>query len=86
MDWKPEPRLLSDLEAAIPDILASQNESGQFGVEPWISTDQNVLLALAAAWHLEDNRYHHDGAVLDAMRLLPPWSWGRRVHSASADV
>jgi hypothetical protein len=57
--WKPEPQLLEPLDAAVPDILASQKENGQFGTEPWISTDQNVMLALAAAWSLEESSHYH---------------------------
>ena len=67
MIWKPEPELLTSLDTSIPDILASQNDAGQFGVEPWISTDQNVLLPLAAAWSLQTSRYHGDEAVLAAI-------------------
>ncbi len=51
MDWVREPQLLESLDIAVPDILASQNDKGQFGTEPWISTDQNVLLALAVRGH-----------------------------------
>ncbi len=67
MLWKPEPELLASLDASIPDILASQNDAGRFGVEPWVSTDQNVLLALAAAWSLETSHYYGDEAVLSAI-------------------
>jgi hypothetical protein len=67
MHWKPESQLLEALDAAIPDILASQKENGQFGIEPWISTDQNVLLSLATAWSLEESRYYGDEAVLSAI-------------------
>ena len=48
--WAPEPQLVADLDEAVPAILATQKDNGQFGTEPWISTDQNVLLSLAAAW------------------------------------
>jgi hypothetical protein len=65
--WKPEPELLSSLDDAIPRILASQRDDGQFGTAPWISTDQNVLLALATAWSLEESRYFGDEAVLSAI-------------------
>jgi len=65
--WKPEPELLGGLDAAVPEILASQKENGQFGTEPWISTDQNVMLALAAAWSLKDSEHHHSDEVLDAV-------------------
>jgi hypothetical protein len=65
--WKPEPELLSSLDAGIPGILESQKENGQFGTEPWISTDQNLLFPLAAAWSLEGSKYHHDDKILDAI-------------------
>ncbi|MFP4026773.1 MAG: hypothetical protein ACLFWL_03180 [Candidatus Brocadiia bacterium] len=65
--WEPEPELLESLDHAVPDILASQKENGQFGTEPWISTDQNVMFPLAVAWHLKDSKYHHDAQLLDAI-------------------
>ena len=65
--WKPEPELLSSLDAGVPGILESQKENGQFGTEPWISTDQNLLFPLAAAWSLEGSKCHHDETVLDAI-------------------
>jgi len=67
MPWTPEPELLTSMDTSIPAILASQKENGQFGTGPWISTDQNVLLALAAAWSLEDSHYYGDEAVLAAI-------------------
>lgn len=67
LNWQPEPELLASLDRAVPDLLASQKANGQFGTEPWISTDQNVLLALAAAWSLEGSEHHHSDAVLDAI-------------------
>ncbi|MDA0711416.1 MAG: hypothetical protein O3B73_14545, partial [bacterium] len=67
MIWTREPQLLESLDLAVPDILASQKPNGQFGTEPWISTDQNVLLALAAAWSLEDSSHHHSGHLLQAI-------------------
>ena len=57
--WKPEPELGQHLFEAIPDILDSQKENGQFGTEPWIPGDQNELLSLSAVWELEDSPYHH---------------------------
>ena len=65
--WKPEPQLLESLVSAVPDILSSQKANGQFGTEPWICRDQNVVFPLAAAWALEGSRYRHDPAVLDAI-------------------
>jgi len=69
MVWTREPQLLESLDLAVPDILASQKPNGQFGTEPWISTDQNVLLALAAAWSLEDSAHYHSEQVLNAIAL-----------------
>jgi len=65
--WKPEPEMLASLDASVPEILASQKENGQFGTEPWVSTDQNVMLALAAAWYMKEGAYYHNDRVLDAV-------------------
>ncbi len=69
MIWTREPQLLESLDLAVPDILAVQKPNGQFGDEPWISTDQNRLLALAAAWALEDSAHYHSEQVLNAIVL-----------------
>ncbi|MDP6039172.1 MAG: hypothetical protein QGG64_11530 [Candidatus Latescibacteria bacterium] len=69
MKWMREPQLHESLDLAIPDILSSQKENGQFGTEPWISTDQNVLLALSAAWSLEESAYYQSEQILDAIIL-----------------
>ena len=65
--WQPEEQLLTHLDDAVPQILQSQNADGRFGVAPWISTDQNVLLALAAAYTLTGSRHCGSAAVLDAI-------------------
>lgn len=65
--WHREPALLSALDNAVPEILASQKNNGQFGTDPWISTDQNVLLALAAAWVLKDSAHYQNENVLRAI-------------------
>ena len=65
--WKPEPQLLECLVSAVPDMLSSQKENGQFGTEPWCCQDQNVLLPLSAIWALEESSYHHDSQVLNAI-------------------
>ena len=62
--WKREPELRAALDDAIPAIIASQKPNGQFGTEPWISTDQNVLIALAAAWSLPDSAHYQSEEVL----------------------
>jgi hypothetical protein len=66
-DWQPGAELLAHLDEAIPAILESQKEDGCFGSEPWISTDQNVLLALAAAFALPASQYHGSEDVLEAI-------------------
>tara|TARA_B100000959_G_scaffold122158_1_gene128256 strand:- start:268 stop:1863 length:1596 start_codon:yes stop_codon:yes gene_type:complete len=48
-------------------ILTTQKENGQFGSEPWISTDQNVLWPLTVAWSQSGSRHFHDEPVLDAI-------------------
>ncbi len=65
--WNPEPELLASLDAAVPGILASQKENGEFGTEPWVCGDQNIIFPLAAAWHLEESRYHRNNDVLAAI-------------------
>ncbi|MBI2437900.1 MAG: hypothetical protein HYV36_03700 [Lentisphaerae bacterium] len=65
--WKPESELLQSLDKAIPGILSSQKSTGQFGTEPWICRDQNVVLPLAAAWSLPDSAHHHRPGVLEAI-------------------
>ena len=65
--WKPEPQLLESLVSAVPDILSSQKENGQFGTEPWVCRDQNVLFPLSTAWALEQSLYHHTPEVLNAI-------------------
>ncbi|NKB69199.1 MAG: hypothetical protein GKR89_19190 [Candidatus Latescibacteria bacterium] len=65
--WQPEAELLTHLDEAVNHILATQKPNGQFGSEPWISTDQNVLLPLAVAWSREGSAHHHSAAVLDAI-------------------
>ena len=67
MVWTREPQLLESLNLAVSDLLADQKPNGQFGTEPWISTDQNVLLALATAWSLENSAHHQSDRVLDAI-------------------
>jgi len=65
--WRPEPQLFESLISAVPGILSSQKENGQFGTEPWICVDQNVLLSLTAAWALKRSPYHHNPEVLSAI-------------------
>jgi hypothetical protein len=65
--WKPEPEVLEGLDGAVPEILASQKENGQFGTEPWVCGDQSVIFSLAAAWRLKDSKYHRNDEVLEAI-------------------
>ncbi len=63
-------RCLDDLIGQVPSVLASQDaRTGRFGSGIWIVTDQNVMLALAAAWSTESasNHYYHDPKVLEAI-------------------
>ncbi|MCE5309017.1 MAG: hypothetical protein LLG20_15365 [Acidobacteriales bacterium] len=69
-DVKFKKRCLEDLIAQVPSVLASQDSrTGRFGTGIWIVTDQNVMLALAAAWSTKGaaNRYYHDAKVLDSI-------------------
>jgi hypothetical protein len=65
--WTPEPELLESLDNGIPRILESQRPNGQFGREPWICRDQNLVFPLAAAWHLKQSKHYQSEAVLDAV-------------------
>ncbi len=65
--WSPEPQLGESLFDDVPRLLASQKPNGQFGTDPWICRDQNVLLPLSAAWCLEGSPYYHSDEVLTAI-------------------
>ena len=39
MQWQPEGDLLRHLDDCVTQILMTQKDNGQFGIEPWISTD-----------------------------------------------
>ncbi|HUS80794.1 MAG TPA: hypothetical protein VM283_05960, partial [Armatimonadota bacterium] len=59
--------LVRSLVERIPAITDSYHaDTGRFGTEPWICSDQNHIFPLAVAWALDDpaNPYHHDDAVL----------------------
>ena len=65
-----KPRCLEDLAAQVPGVLASQDpRTGRFGTGVWIVTDQNVMLALAAAWSTKSprNPYYHDARLLNSI-------------------
>ena len=68
--WSPEPQLGESLFDDVPRLLASQKPNGQFGTDPWICRDQNVLLPLSAAWCLEGSPYYHSDEVLTVLEDL----------------
>lgn len=68
--WPPRDYLQHSLVSAVPRILDTYHpQTGRFGTEPWICTDQNVLFPLAAAWALksEGNPYYHDAGLLQVI-------------------
>lgn len=68
--WPPREALLKGLAGSIEPILKSQDAAtGRFGMQPWICSDQNVLLPLAAAWSIQDdaNPWYHSDRVLAAI-------------------
>src|SRR6478609_3270924 len=70
--WDYKKEFLPHLTDAVPTLLKSQNkETGGFGDEPWICTDQNAIYPLAAAWAIKDdaNPWYHKQEVLDAVML-----------------
>jgi hypothetical protein len=69
-EWNPREKFLRSLVDDVPAMLKSQNrETGRFGDEPWICTDQNLVFPLAAAWAIQDksNPYYHSAEVLEAV-------------------
>lgn len=69
-EWPPRDYLVRSIVNGIPGILnAYDAETGRFGTEPWISTDQNRIFPLAAAWSIEhpDNPYYQSEEVLAAI-------------------
>ena len=70
--WDYKKEFLPSLTDAVPKLLKDQNkETGAFGTEPWICTDQNAIFPLAAAWAIKDdaNPWYHKPEVLDAVML-----------------
>src|SRR5947207_13717585 len=70
--WDYKKEFLHNLTDEVPKLLKSQNkETGAFGTEPWICTDQNLIFPLAAAWAIKDdaNPWYHKQEVLDAVML-----------------
>ncbi len=65
--WPPRTFLIQSLVKSVDETLKTYHpETGRFGTDPWICTDQNVLLPLAAAWSIKDpaNPYYHDKKLL----------------------
>lgn len=68
--WPPREVLVEALVAGVERALASQDpDTGRFGTDPWICTDQNVIFPLAAAWAIPDpkNPWYHDERLLVAI-------------------
>jgi hypothetical protein len=58
------------LEKAVPEILATQNQStGRWGKGPVVITEQNPIFLLSVAWsqHYPGNKFYHDPKVLTAI-------------------
>lgn len=69
-DWPPRDYLVKSLVASVEPILKTQDPAtGRFGTQPWICSDQNVILPLAAAWSLQDpaNPWYHQAELLTAI-------------------
>ncbi|MDD4870054.1 MAG: hypothetical protein PHR77_05790 [Kiritimatiellae bacterium] len=70
IEWNPRERFIKSLIKDVPSILKSQDrETGRFGSQPWICSDQNVIFPLAAAWAIEDkaNPYYHSPDLLEVI-------------------
>lgn len=68
--WPPRQYFIESLVDDVPGYLRAYHpETGRFGTEPWICTDQNVIFPLAVAWALDDpaNPYYHSDEVLAAI-------------------
>ena len=68
--WPPRDYLVKSLVEAVPRYLDEYHpDTGRFGTEPWICSDQNRIFPLAAAWAIEDqnNPWHHSDEVLEAV-------------------
>lgn len=53
------------LEAQLGPILADARPNGQFGTEPWIVRDQNVILILALLYLDEGGAHYRDAKLLE---------------------
>ncbi|MCK5802082.1 MAG: hypothetical protein KAI66_04585, partial [Lentisphaeria bacterium] len=68
--WVSREYLLKSLASGVEKILKQYHlETGRFGREPWICSDQNALFPLAAAWSIDDpaNPWYHSDEVLAAI-------------------
>jgi len=68
--WPVREYLVRSLVDAVPKYLEEYHpETGRFGTEPWICSDQNRVFPLAAAWAIEDedNPWYHDERVLEVV-------------------
>jgi len=68
--WPPRDYLIKSLAEAVPSYLEQfQADTGRFGTEPWICSDQNCIFPLTAAWSIEDpnNPWFHNDKVLEAI-------------------
>lgn len=66
-EWPPRAYLLRSLVSRVPGILRSYHpDTGRFGTEPWICSDQNQMFPLAAVWSIEhpDNPYYRSEELL----------------------
>ena len=70
--WPPGAReyLLKSLTEAVPKYLDSYHaDTGKFGTEPGVCSDQNAIFPMAAAWAIQDekNPWFHSDKVLQAV-------------------
>jgi hypothetical protein len=56
--------LLRALEAKLGPILAHARPTGQFGTDPWIVRDQDVILTLTLLYQCQGGPHFHDPAML----------------------
>ncbi len=98
--WPPRDYLVRCLADAVPEYLKGFHaDTGRFGSEPWICTDQNVIFPLAAAWAIQEpgNPWYHSAQVLeavgrggealiDAMDEKGKWTFRKKDHSTWGQI
>lgn len=98
--WPPREYLVKSLAEAVPAYLKAYHaDTGRFGSEPWICTDQNVIFPLAAAWAIQDpnNPWYHNDQVLEAvgrggealiddMDAKGMWTFRKKDHSTWGQI